>query len=141
MISFCLNSRFYTSKVKLAVSNAAGNATGISKDLARKLASKGIHFIDVNAAKAVAKPSKLRRGIVRAVVSGLRKAAGAGELKALQKLALRKAAGRAGVEAMEKAVAKATGKALLRAGAKAAARRTASLLPIIGWGFSARDYR
>jgi hypothetical protein len=97
----------------------------------------------MNAVKAVAKPTKARQGIIKAVVVRLRKATAAAELKALEKLATRKAvaraAGRASAEALEKAAAKATGKALLRASAKAAARRTASLLPIIGWGFSARD--
>jgi len=133
----------WPAKVRLAVSNAAGNATGITKDLARKLAGKGIHFLDMNAVKAVASPGKVRRGIIKAAAGRMRKAAAAAELKALEKLAARKAAAkaatRAGAEALEKAAAKATGKALLRASAKAAARRTASLLPIIGWGFSARD--
>jgi hypothetical protein len=129
--------------VRLAVSNAAGNASGISNDLARKLAGQGIHFIDMNVVKAVASPTSLRRGIIRAAAARFRREAAGAELKALEKLATRKvggkAAARAGGEAMEMAVAKATGKALLRASAKAAARRTASLLPIIGWGFSARD--
>ena len=46
----------WPNKVRLAVSNAAGNAAGISKDLAKQLSGKGIHFIDMNAVKAVAKP-------------------------------------------------------------------------------------
>ena len=129
--------------VRLAVSNAAGNATGISKELAKELADKGIHFIDVNAAKAVASPAKARRGMAKAAAGRLRKEAAEAELKALEKLAAREAAGKAaargGAGALEKAAAKATGKALLRAGAKAAARRTASLLPLVGWGFAAKD--
>ncbi|TCI00774.1 hypothetical protein EJV46_00920 [Roseococcus sp. SYP-B2431] len=132
----------WPSKVRLAISNAAGNATGLSKELAKQLADKGIHFIDVNAAKKLATPSKVRRGILRATAHRLRQKTAGQELKALEKLAGRRvagAAGRAGVEALEKAAAKATGKALLRAGAKAAARRTMSLLPVVGWGFSAKD--
>jgi hypothetical protein len=118
----------WPSKVRLAVSNAAGNATGISKELAQKLAGKGIHFIDVNAVRQVAAPSKVRRGILRAAAQRLRRKTAAEELKALEKMAGRRvagAAGRASAEALEKAAAKATGKLLLRAGAKAAARRTA----------------
>lgn len=132
----------WPSKVRLAISNAAGNATGLSKELAKQLADKGIHFIDVNAAKKVAAPSKLRRGILRAAAQRMRQKTAGAELKALEKLAGRRVAGatgRAGVEALEKAAAKATGKALLRAGAKAAARRTMSLLPVVGWGFAAKD--
>jgi hypothetical protein len=132
----------WPSKVRLGVSNAAGNATGISKELSKQLADKGIHFIDVNAAKKVVAPSKVRRGIMRAAAQRLRQKTAGEELKALEKLAGRRiagGAGRAGVEALEKAAAKATGRALLKAGAKAAARRTMSLLPVVGWGFSAKD--
>ena len=133
----------WPSKVRLAVSNAGGNAGGMSSRLAKKLGGKGIHFLDINGMKAVAKPTKARQVAVKAVVSRLRKATTKAELEALEKLAehrlARRGAARLGAEALEKAVAKATGKALLRAGAKAAARRTMSLLPIIGWGFSARD--
>lgn len=133
----------WPNSVRLGVSNAAGNATGISKDLARKLSGKGIQFIDMNVVRQVASPTKIRRGILRAAADRLRRRTAADELKALEKLATRKAAGRAatrvGAETLEKAVAKATGKALLRASAKAAARRTASLLPVIGWGFAVKD--
>lgn len=130
-------------KVRLAVSNAGGKYTGLSKDLTKKLAGQGIHFIDMNTVKKVATPSKVRRGILHAAAKRFRGQAASAELKALEKLAVRKAGGkavaRAGAEALEKAVAKATGKALLRAGAKAALKRTASLLPVIGWGFAAKD--
>src|SRR5688572_4502405 len=78
--------------VRLAVSNAAGNATGISKDLARKLSGKGIQFIDMNVAKQVASPTKARRGILKAAASRFRKQATELELKALQKAAKGKAA-------------------------------------------------
>ena len=133
----------WPAKVRLAVSNAAGNATGMSGRLAKKLSGHGIQFLDISRMKAVAKPTKARQAAIKAVVGRLRRATSKAELEALEKLAEHritgKGAARVGAEVLEKTVAKATGKALLRASAKAAARRTASLLPIIGWGFSARD--
>jgi len=126
-------------KVSLAVANAAGAARGIAPELAKKLSRFGIRFIDVNAARSAARAPKTGRLIAKAAASRLRRAAAGAELGFLKGVA-KQAAGKAATgKAMGKAVAKATGKLLLRAAASKAAKRTASLLPVIGWGFAAKD--
>jgi hypothetical protein len=124
--------------VSLAVSSAGGFSKGVSAALAKK----GIRFIDMNKVVAVVRPRLINRLRAKAAAIRFRKQAVEAELKALKKLAGKRAGGllktRVG-KALEKAIPKTVGKMLLRASAKKTAGRVASLVPVFGWYFNAKD--
>src|SRR5262249_26993546 len=120
--------------VSLAVSNAGGHSKGISAALAKK----GIRFLDMNKAADVIRPRLISRLRAKVAATRFRKQAAEAEMRALKKLAGKRAGGlvktRIG-KALEKAIPKTVGKMLLRASAKKAAGRVASFVPVIGWYF------
>src|SRR5262249_11839713 len=97
---------------------------------------------DMNKAVAVIRPRLISRVRGNAAATRFRKQAIEAELKALKKLAGKRAGGlvktRVG-KALERAIPKTVGKMLLRASAKKAAKRVGSLVPVIGWYFNAKD--
>ncbi len=126
-------------KVKLVVYNAWGNSTGIGAKLAK---SGAIEFIDVAQAP---KPKlnafaemELKRLENEAERAG-KQAADAVEQKMLKEGEKIIVGDAARVALRRSGFAKIMGNTIKRIVASKAAKRTLSLIPIVGWGFSARD--
>lgn len=127
---------------RLAISNAAGNSTGVAERLRRL----GIQFIDFNEVRKIRRPpSVIRRGI-KAVASRLRSSATTADKEALKRASRKYAtkaggqgAAKKGARFLEKAAPKVFRKFLVRASAKKAAKRAASFLPVVGWVFAGED--